>query len=92
MAAAKDDYFQYTSDLSSPATHCAVAALSDTVDLTDITRAISFTVAGAIKVTMLGGETVVIPSGNLNTGQMNPMRVSRIWATGTAATGILVWW
>ncbi|MBM7045436.1 hypothetical protein [Rhizobium lusitanum] len=92
MVAAKDDYFQYTNDLSSPATHCALVTPSDTVDLTEITRAVAFTAAGTLKVTMQGGETVVIPSGALSPGQMNPMRVTRIWATGTTATGLVAWW
>lgn len=75
-----------------PAEHVALPSLSDSADLTDVTRGLSFAVAGDIKVNTVGGETVVIPSGALAPGIIHPLRVSRIWSTGTAATGLVVYW
>lgn len=88
----KDDFIAFTPSPSDPLNHVALVIPSDTVDLTNATRSISFAVAGAIKVTTLGGETVVIPSGALPATTMLALRVTRIWATGTAATGIVAYW
>ncbi len=69
----------------------ADALKSDTVDLPYITREIGVaTTIGAIKVTTLGGETVIIPSGMLQVGAFTKLRVTRIWATGTAAVGLVI--
>lgn len=59
---------------------------SNTVDLVDPVSALHISVAGALKVDMVSGETVtfaVVPVGVL------PICVTRVYATGTAATGIL---
>lgn len=92
MAAALDTFFPFTPELDSPATHIALVTTSDTVDLTNVTRYISIGVAGALKVTTLGGESVIIPSGSLPVGQLIPLRVTRVWTTGTVATGIVAFW
>lgn len=77
----------------SPPAHWAAAAslLSDTVDLTVPTRGFVITVAGAIKVTTLGGETVTFPSGMFSTGVIHPSQFMRIWSTGTTATLWICW-
>jgi hypothetical protein len=75
-----------------PAKHCALVTASDSADLTHATRGISFGTAGALKVTMFGGETVVIPSGALAAGVVHPLSVMRIWSTGTGASSIVAYW
>jgi hypothetical protein len=67
-----------------PADDFYVVTPSDTVDLPIITRAITLAVGGVVKCTKLNGltETPTWPAGVI------PVRVSRIWATGTTATGI----
>lgn len=92
MAAALDASFQFTPELNSPAVHAALVTPSDATDLVNITRYIAISAAGTIKVTTMGGETVTIPSGAFAAGQLIPLRVSRIWATGTTATGIVALW
>lgn len=67
------------------------ALKSDTVDLPYVTREIGVaTTVGAIKVDTLGGETVVIPSGAIPVGGSMRLRVTRIYATGTAAVGLVL--
>lgn len=75
-----------------PAAHVALVTTNDSTDLVEVTRAVSFAVAGDIKVTTVGGETVVVPSGALAAGLMHPVQWARIWQTGTTATGIVAWW
>lgn len=75
-----------------PPTHVAAAAKSDTVDLDFVTTGISLTVAGDIKLITAGGETVTFLSGALAIGVIHRIRVARIFLTGTAATGIWVYW
>lgn len=59
---------------------------SDTVDLALPVSALSISVAGALKVDMASGETVTfaaVPIGVIE------IAVTRVYATGTAATGIV---
>ena len=59
---------------------------SDTDDLVDPVSALHISVAGALKVDMVSGETVTfatVPAGTFE------IAVKRVYATGTAATGIV---
>lgn len=89
MTAAHDDYSHAAHDLSGPAEHAAVVTPSDTVDLVDVSRALIVGTTGDLKVTMNGGETVVLPS--VPAGVL-PLRVKRVWNTGTTATHISAIW
>ena len=64
---------------------------SDDTNLAYATRGLLVGVAGDVKVTFLGqaggGEDVVL--GNLAAGVIHRIQVTRVWATGTAATGIV---
>lgn len=51
-------------------------------------RGISFAVAGALKITTTGGDTVTITSGALSAGSIHPIGIIKVFATGTGATGI----
>lgn len=75
-----------------PAPHVALVTPDDSNDLTNASRAVSFAAAGALKVTTVGGETVVIPSGALAAGVMHAIAVTRVWAAGTTATSIVAYW
>jgi hypothetical protein len=75
-----------------PAEHAVLITPNDSTDLVSVTRAISIAVAGAVKITTLGGETVVIPSGALAPGVQHAIRITRIHATSTTATGIVAWY
>jgi hypothetical protein len=82
-----DSFKDFASGLESPATHLAGATPSDTVDLPMASRAINTATAGAVRVTTVGGstETVFVAAG-----LAFPVRATRIWQTGTTATGIVV--
>ena len=67
----------------------AVVTPSDTADVSlTFFRGIIVGVAGAVKVTMNGTTTITFP--NLVAGVIHPICGTRIWATGTTATGIVV--
>ena len=89
---ATDDFVTFKGPLDGPADHVALVTPSDTDDLTKFTRGISFGTAGALKVDTAGGETVVIPSGALTAGVVHPLRVKRVYSTGTAAANIVAYW
>lgn len=74
------------------ASYAALVTPSNTEDLTAVTRGISFAAAGALKVDLVGGDTITIPSGALAAGIIHPLMVTRVYATGTGATGIVAYW
>ena len=73
--------------LDSPADDFFTITPSDSTDVTDITRAIFVTGAGDISCITRSGNTRTwagVPASTLL-----PIRVSRVRATGTTATGII---
>lgn len=75
-------------NLITPADGCALITPADS-DLTTYLRGIAFATAGALKVTMVNGDVVVIPSGALAAGMIHPLRIKRVWSTGTTAASIV---
>ena len=72
-----------------PAKNAAAVTPNDSTDLTNVARALYIGVAGDVKVDTLGGDTVTltaVPVGIL------PISVTRVYATGTAATNITALW
>lgn len=82
-----DIFSDYSSGLESPATHLAAIVPSDTSDLSVASRGINVSTSGAIRVSTVGGTTETI---FVAAGAAFPLRVTRIWSTGTTATGIVV--
>ncbi len=72
--------------IASPITGAFAVTPNDATDLTEITLSLYVSVAGAVKVTLADGS--VVTYANLAAGR-HPLRVKRVWATGTAATGIV---
>ncbi|VTR90823.1 Uncharacterized protein OS=Thalassobacter stenotrophicus GN=PM03_12725 PE=4 SV=1 [Gemmata massiliana] len=87
-----DAFANCSAGLESPYEHCALIVPSDSADLPFSTRGISFGAAGMVRVTMIGGETVTIPSGALAAGAIHALRVVRVHSTGTTATGLVAYW
>jgi hypothetical protein len=58
---------------------------SDSTDLANVTRALIVGVAGNVKITDPEGvtDTYALPAGTI------PCRATRIWSTGTTATGLV---
>ncbi len=73
-----------------PAYHAAAVNPDDSNDLANVTTSIYIGGAGAMKVTMAGGE--VVTYSGLLVGVRYWMRVSRIWSGGTTATNIIAEW
>jgi len=81
-----DQFKNHAQSLDSPATRIAPIVPSDTADLPFVTRAISVAQAGHLEVITSAGD-----SGRVfvAAGVPFPLRVSRVLATGTTATGIV---
>lgn len=85
--AATNDYQAYKSQLNSPPRYHFEVTPNDSTDLTHVTRGIYVGVTGDVKITNVNGQTVTYT--NLAAGVHHPMCVSRVWSTGTTATGII---
>lgn len=72
--------------LASPITAAFAITPSDSADLAEMTLNLYVGTAGAAKLTMFDGS--VVTYANLAAGR-HPLRVKRVWATGTTATGIV---
>lgn len=77
-------------ELESPASFAMAITPSDSDDLTHVPRALYCLSAGTVRVTMRsGGDPVTLP---ILPGTPLPVRISRVWASGTTATGIVGIW
>lgn len=90
--AAQNPFPNSAVNIDEPAAHATAITPSDSADLAVTTRFIRLTVAGTLHVTMVGGEDVTYLSGALNVGVAHRLRVTRVFATGTTATGIYGEW
>lgn len=81
-----DIFKSFTSTLDSPASYVVEVMPSDTADLPTASRALNVATAGIVRVTTVGGDTASI---TVVAGVTFPIRCTRIWATGTTATGIV---
>lgn len=82
-----DDFASYQPGLTSPAERAFAVTAADDTDLARIPRAIYVGGAGSLSGVMLSGETVSFTL--LQAGMIYPLRLRRIHATGTTATGIV---
>ena len=80
-----DDFGQLPSTKSDPANHVFLVTKSDTTDMPNVSRALLVDADMTAKIVTVGGETV--ESFPLQKGY-NPVRVSRIYSTGTDAGDI----
>lgn len=76
--------------LIGPCENVAIVTPSDGSDLSNTTRALFVGGAGDVKVTTKGGQTVTL--AGVAAGSVLPLRVERVWATGTTATNIAALW
>lgn len=82
-----DLFERHTPGLESPVSGGAEVTPSDDDDLATVSRYLWVGTGGDVKVTLKDGATITIT--NIPDGQMLPVRVRRVWATNTTATGIL---
>lgn len=60
---------------------------NDGADLAQVTRGLYVGASGNVKVTLVGGDTVTFVE--LAVGVIHPLRITRVWSTGTTATSIV---
>ena len=77
-----------TQDTASPK-HVKDITPDDSNDLSNYSRAINVAVSGTVKVDTSGGTTATL---YIAAGITFPVIATRIYATGTAATGIVALW
>ena len=81
------DFKGYASGLSSPATRAVSVTPSDDDDMDFPARALYIGGAGSVSVITVGGDTTTF--SDLPAGYILPVRIARVRATGTTATGIV---
>jgi hypothetical protein len=78
-----------SADWTAPFHFVATVTPNDGADLAFVTRAIRANVAGTIKVALYTDQTDAAPvTMNFAAGETRSVRATRIYATGTTATGI----
>ncbi len=82
-----DDFKAFQSGLESPAQSAVLVTPSDSQSLPNATRALYVGGAGNLRVTLVSGDTVTLTG--VVAGMIYPLRVSRVLATGTTATGLV---
>jgi hypothetical protein len=85
-----DPFTDFPTTLSTPARDAGLITPSDSIDLTVVPRAIYVGVTGSVAAVMVGGQTVTLQ--NVAAGSLLPIRVGRINATGTTASGLVAFW
>ena len=84
-----DIFRRHSGGLESPGLHAAEVLPDDGTDLAYTSRALHVGIGGDVRLTMAGGETVTIR--NVAAGML-PIRVQRVFATGTTAGDIVALW
>lgn len=82
-----DKFQTYAEGLNSPPSHLAAITPSDTADLPDASRGLNVAGSGTVRLTTVGGDTATV---YIAAGIVFPVRATRIWASQTTATGIVV--
>jgi hypothetical protein len=80
-----DRFENHTAGLESPAAFLLPVTPDDATDLPVSSRALNVTQSGLVQLTTTGGS---IASVYIAAGTAFPVRATRVWATGTTATGI----
>lgn len=81
-----DQFSDFQSSLSGPVEGGFDVIPADGSDLGQMTRGLMVSGGGDVAVTLKSGDQLTLPA--LTAGVIYPLRVARVWATGTTATGI----
>ena len=81
-----DTFNSHADSLNSPPSNLIPVTPDDGADLEFAARALNVAVTGTVRVTSIRGDTATLM---VAAGIAFPVRVSRVWATGTTATGIV---
>lgn len=85
--AAVDIHSGFLTGISGPVVHAFAITPSNDDDITYATRYVYVGGTGTLKVDTVGGETVTFSA--VAAGVFHPIRVTKVYATGTDATGII---
>lgn len=85
-----DKFSDYPTSLTAPARDASAVVPSDTVDLTNLPRAIYVGQSGHVSARLPGGQTATFQ--NAQAGSFLPIRALGINATGTTASGLIALW
>ena len=83
----QDAFADHAVGLTAPATHAATISPLDAVDLARATRAIYVGQTGNVRVQTTSGDIVTF--ANLQAGVLYPIRVARVFQTGTTAADLV---
>lgn len=81
-----DSFKNFTPGLESPAIGAQEVTPDDASDLPTVSRALNAGNAGSVRVTMLDDSIATLAIG---AGVLFPVRVKRVWSSGTTATSIV---
>lgn len=81
-----DPYRSHMPGLESPPSDLIAITPSDDAPLSTVVRGLNVAQSGAVRVETLGGTVGTVHVG---AGVAFPLRVRRVFATGTSATGIV---
>ena len=81
-----DTFINYTPSLESPAANLFEVAPDDAADLPFVTRGLNVSSSGTVRITTLGGDEATV---YIAAGIIFPVRVRRVFASGTTATSIV---
>lgn len=81
-----DPFATHVDSLTGPVTGGFDITPDDGADLASVTRGLMVSAAGDVAVTFRDGSTVTLPG--LSPGVIYPLRVTRVLASGTTATGV----
>lgn len=82
-----DDFATFSRTPDGPYERAVAVTPNDSADLADVASALWIGGAGAVKVDTAGGDTVTLSAALA--GTIIPVRVRRVWSTGTVATNIV---
>jgi len=82
----QDPFADFQSGLTAPATMLFPIAANDAADLGTFVRGLTVATSGLVRVTTVEDTQAVI---FITAGAPFPVRVKKVWATGTDATGIV---
>jgi hypothetical protein len=85
-----DTFKTFARSLTSPPEHAAGIVPDDAADLPHVTRALYVGGAGDVALRLMSGDEVVLRG--LQAGCLIPIRVDRVRASGTTATGLVGLW
>jgi hypothetical protein len=85
-----DTFSGLPSNLTAPARDGASVTPSDSTNLTVVPRALYVGATGNVSAVLVGGQTISFQG--VQSGTLLPVRVTRVNATGTTATGIVALW